>query len=73
MAPITLRDVYDAVNRVEDKLEKRITILEARQDVVESKVDMMMGKIGVVIVIVTLAVSAVITFAVDWFKKIFFK
>ena len=73
MPTITLKDVYEAINRLEDKLDRRITILEARQDVVESKVDMMMGKVGVFVALITLTVSATITLTLDWLKKTFIK
>ena len=73
MEKVTLRDIYSAINRLEDKLDRRIIILEARQDVVESKVDLMVGKIGLIVAVVALAISAVITLALDWIKKTFIK
>ena len=45
---ITLKDVYDAVNRVEDKMDKRITPLESRIDNLEDFKGRALGIFGVI-------------------------
>lgn len=64
-----LIEVTKSIDRVEDKLDKRIDGLDARLQLNETKLDQMMGKIGVGLMIVTLAVSAVISFVVDIIKR----
>lgn len=51
MSDITLKDVYNAVNRIEDKLDKRIVDNSNRIDVVESKLDHLVGKVGIGVVV----------------------
>ena len=64
-----LIEVTKSIDRVEDKLDKRIDGLDARLQLNETKLDQMMGKIGVGLMIITLAVSAVISFIVDIIKR----
>ena len=64
-----LIEVTKSVNRVEEKLDKRIDRLDDRLQLTETKLDQMMGKIGVGLMIITLAVSAVISFVVDIIKR----
>ncbi len=64
-----LLEVTKGLNRVEDKLDKRIDGLDGRLQLTETKLDQMMGKIGVGLMIVMLAVSAVISFVVDLVKE----
>lgn len=68
-----LLEVQRSVNRLEDKLDARMQKIETRVDVVETKTDQIMGKIGVAVAVVTLFVSAAISFVFDWLKKTFIK
>lgn len=45
---ITLKDVYDAVNRVEDKMDRRFTPLENRVDTLEDFKGRALGVLGIV-------------------------
>lgn len=45
---ITLRDVYEAVNRVEDKMDRRFTPLESRVDNLEDFKGRALGVLGVI-------------------------
>ena len=64
-----LIEVTKSIDRVEDKLDKRIDGLDARLQLNETKLDQMMGKIGVGLMIVALAISAIISFVVDVVKR----
>lgn len=45
---ITLQDVYNVVNRLEDKIDRRLTEIEDRVDIQESFRNRAMALIGVV-------------------------
>ena len=66
---ISLKDIWEIVNRLEDKMDKKVALVESRVDAVESKTDQIMGKIGVAVFIIGAAVSAVVSLIVDAFKK----
>ena len=72
MSTVTLKDIYSAVNRIEDKLDKRIADNSNRIDKVESKLDALIGKVGIgtlVFMSVFGTVVATITaFVSDWIK-----
>ncbi len=62
---VTLSDIYEVVNRLEDKMDKRMSDLENRVNVLESFRDNLIGKIAAFSAIV--AVS--ITMLWDWVKS----
>jgi len=64
-----LIQVTRSIERVEDKLDKRIDGLDGRLQMTETKLDTMIGKIGVGVIILTLVASAFISFVVDVVKR----
>ena len=70
---VTLRDIYDAVSKLEDKMDKRyndrLSKIESRTDVLETFRDNMMGKIAIITVVATSAVSLLIAFLKDVISK----
>lgn len=66
-----ITDVHKIVNRMEDKLDARITGTEGRLDEVEGKLDRVVGKIGIGVMFVTLLVTGIISLGFDWIKSRF--
>jgi len=62
---VTLRDIYDVVNRIEDKFDQRIRCVEDDVEVLKTFRDNMMGKIAIITVIATSVVSIIIAFIKD--------
>ncbi len=52
---VTLRDIYGALNRIEDKLEKRIEDLEAEVGVLKAFQNKALGILSIISVFVGLA------------------
>ena len=76
----TLKDVYDVVNRLEDKVDKqissiktelndRISAVEIRTDGLESFRDEWGGRLSVLVIIATTVVSLITAFLKDFFFK----
>lgn len=61
MTSITLKDIYEVTNRIEDKLDK----LENRVGLLEQWKAQIIGQL----VFVSTAIAVGISIAVDWFKK----
>ena len=68
---VTLKDVYAAVNRIEDKLDGKIRHNSDKIDVVEGKVDNILGKIGIGVMIFSATIAGGITLLIDFFKSKF--
>lgn len=77
---VTLRDIYDAVSKLEEKMDRRmgclqtdiadrISKVEIRTDSLESFRDNMMGKIAIITVIATSVVSLIFAFVKDLLSK----
>ena len=66
-----LKDVYDAVNRLEDKIDKRVGLIEERLDKVESKTDNLLGKIGIGVIIISSIISTAVIAIYGWIKARF--
>ena len=45
---ITLRDIYEVVNRLEDKMDKRVEILEVRVDKIEDVQAKIIGGVSII-------------------------
>jgi len=60
-----LKDVYSAVQRLEDKMDRRLVSAERRIDTLESFKDNLAGKLAIVVGFCTLTASLLI----DWLKK----
>jgi len=77
---VTLRDIYDAVGKLEEKMDKRmsglqvdiadrISKVEIRTDSLETFRDNMMGKIAIITVIATSVISLILAFLKDLLSK----
>jgi len=77
---VTLRDIYDAVGKLEEKMDKRMSCLqtdiadriskvEIRTDSLETFRDNMMGKIAIITVIATSVISLILAFLKDLLSK----
>ena len=66
-----LKDTYNAVNRLEDKMDKRVGLVEGRLDKVESKTDNLLGKIGIGVIIISAVISSGVVAIWSWFKARF--
>ena len=64
-----LKDTYNAVNRLEDKMDKRFVLAEGRLDKVEEKTDNLLGKIGIGVVIISAVISSGVIAVWNWFKR----
>ena len=64
-------EIQKSVNRLEDKIDVRLINLEKKVDENESKLDIVVGRIGIVVAIVTMAVSGLVSFVFDYFKSHF--
>lgn len=62
---ITLRDIYEIVDRLEIKMDKRLYILENRTNALESFKDNLAGKITLFVGVLSIC----ITIAWDWIKS----
>lgn len=71
MQNITLRDIYDIVDRLERKVDGRMTNLEDRFSEIKSTQDQMLGKISIGMTIGMLVLSFAFTILSDIFKKVF--
>lgn len=68
-----LKDVHKAVNRLDDKMDTRMTKTERKVDLMESKMDKMAGKIGIAVMFVTVLFTGAISLIFDFIKDRFFK
>jgi hypothetical protein len=68
MPQVTLKDVYEVVNRLEDKFDTELKELDARVTSIESVNSNIMGKIGVGVAALSIIFSAVVSFIVDYIK-----
>lgn len=64
-----LKDVYDAVNRIEDKLGYDIKANAEKIDSLEAKTENLLGRIGVGVMIISTIVTAGISLIVSWVKE----
>jgi len=64
-----LLQIQKTTNRLEDKLDKRITNNTKKIDDVEEKVDNLLGKIGIGVLIVSAFIAGIISFIFDFFRK----
>ncbi len=60
----TLRDIYEVVNRLEDKMDKRLCADEERIEKIEGKLDTLTGRITAGVALLSVFFNA----AWDWFK-----
>ena len=65
----TLNDIYQIVNRVEDKLDRRLKCVEDKVDGLESFRDNLMGRITILTVVATTIMSFVVAFVKDLLNK----
>ena len=61
---ITLRDIYEIVDRLETKMDKRLCLLENRTNTLESFKDNLAGKITLFVGVLSIC----ITIVWDWLK-----
>jgi len=64
-----LKDIQRSVNRVEDKLDRRIIDNAKKIDIVEGKVDNLLGKVGIGIMIVSAFIAGLVSLVFDFFRK----
>lgn len=65
----TIKDIYDIVNRLEDKLDNRFSDLDKRIGLLESFKNNLIGKITVVTLIISFLVASISSYAKDVFSK----
>jgi len=65
----TLKDIYDVMNRLEDKLDRRMCNAENRIDGLETFRDNLLGKMAVFSTIVTAVVTIIVSIIKDKFVK----
>ena len=64
-----LKDIQRSVNRVEDKLDRRIIDNTKKIDVVEGKVDNLLGKVGIGVMVVSAFIAGLVTLVFDFFRN----
>ena len=64
-----LKDIQRSVNRVEDKLDRRIIDNTKKIDIVEGKVDNLLGKVGIGVMIVSAFIAGLVSLVFDFFRK----
>ena len=65
----TLKDIYQIINRVEDKMDRRLSVVEDKIDGLESFRDNLMGRIAILTVVATTVMSIVVAFIKDLLNK----
>ena len=65
------QDVQSSLDRIEDKLDARMTRLEGRVDTVEAKTDNLLGKIGIGVIVLSGLISLVFTIIWNTIKQTF--
>jgi hypothetical protein len=66
---VSIRDIYDVVNRLESKMDTRLASMEARINKTESKLDNLIGKAALGVVIFMAFVGGVVAWFFEQFKK----
>lgn len=59
MAEVTLKDVYDAVHDLEDKIDKRVAVLEERVHSLEGFQNKAIGILGLLSFVISVSASFV--------------
>jgi len=62
---VTLKDVFEVVNRLEDKMDKRLSVMDSKVDALESFKDNLAGKFIVIIGVFVICLD----FFKDWLRK----
>ena len=63
-----LKEIHDAVARVEDKVDNRFEGYDQRLNKVESKLDNLLGKAALGFLIFMSIFGTIVTFFVEWVK-----
>jgi len=66
----TLNDIYQVVNRLEDKMDRRLCSVEDKVNGLESFRDNLMGRIAILTVIATTIMSFFVAFVKDVLGKV---
>jgi len=66
---VSLRDIYDAIGNLENKVDIKINRLDDRVQKVEEKTDNLLGKIGIGVMIVSAFISSAVAWIFSVFKK----
>ena len=64
-----MRAIQESLNRIEDKLDDRVSALEVRTNTLESKLSNMIGKAAIGFVIFMSVFGVAVTAAVDWIRR----
>lgn len=77
MAQVTLKDIYDVVNRLEDKVDDRFAHIESDVDAVKTRVGTveklfsnMAGKVAIGVIIVGSVVGIISDLVINFFRSI---
>lgn len=77
MAQITLKDIYDVVNRLEDKVDDRFSNIEVDVEAVKTRVNSveklfsnMAGKVAIGVLVVGTFVGVLTDFVINFFKNL---
>ena len=62
---VTLRDIYEIVDRLETKMDKRLCVVEEKVNGLESFRDNLKGQLA----LITAAISAFLTLTIDWIRS----
>ena len=65
-----LKDIHKVTSNLEAKMNKRMTLIEEKQDKIESRLDNISGKASVGIIIMSTVIGTGISLIADWFKNI---
>lgn len=70
IAQADMREIREALNRIEDKLDDRISTLEIRTNSLESKLANIMGKAAIGFIVMMSVFGIAVAALVDWVKGI---
>ena len=62
---VTLRDIYEIVDRLETKMDKRLCVVEEKVNELESFRDKLKGQLA----LITAVISAFLTLTIDWIRS----
>ena len=64
-----LLQINTSINRLENKLDRRIIDNTKKIDVVEGKVDNLLGKVGIGVMVVSAFIAGLVTLVFDFFRN----
>jgi len=65
-----LKDIYIATTNLEAKFDKRMTMLEEKQNKTESKINTLAGKAAIGVIVLSAVIGTAVGLIVEWIKRL---